>query len=259
HCRDRRPSGHRVRRRQRPVPAAPTGVGVGCCRVGVHRRYTRCETDVDRHQLHIRYRRRGPCPQEIFAVSVLVSQTFTGTNGATPGNLIVGLNGTGTSVTIQSNRADFGTGTVGGYSPSSKVGRQIASNGGVALAVTDVDLTVTFYPSSGESYPEIILRGSQTAWDGQTGYVLTLSSGVFEIDKQVNYVSTTLASTAYTYVPGTAYFVRFKIIGTSLEAYIGTGSLPGTPTLTATDSSIASGNVYLSVNPGGGTTSAHVQ
>ena len=187
-----------------------------------------------------------------------VSQTFTAANGTAPANLILGRNPTvGGGCTVQSNRVDFATGSTGSYSPNDRVSRRVSVDGITALSVADVDVSFTLNIGSGESFPELILRGTQAVWDGQTGYGVQLNSGVFRLFRALNYSYATLASTSFIYGTGVDVTVRFRTSGPTLQVWIGTTS--GAPTFQVTDTAIPNaGFVIFNVAGGAAASSSHV-
>lgn len=191
----------------------------------------------------------------------LVSESWTAANGSTPAKLILGRTGAGGSVSVQNNMASFSTGTTGGYSAAARVNRCITVDGITALSIDNVDVTVDFTYVSGESFPEIVLRSNNSAWDsGGTGYILQVHSDVVRIVRVVNYTFTTLASTPFTYVTGTQYQARFRALGSSLLAGVGAGTAPAIPQHNITDSTItAAGFVLLNVNGGSAAASSTVR
>lgn len=190
---------------------------------------------------------------------VYVNESFTGSDGSTPGHLLAGFTPTGGGVSLRSNRVDFATGVAGNYHESGRVNRNVSQNGSTPLSVADVDVTLSVTYLGGEAYAELLARSNQSAWNGDTGYWLDFSN-VFRIGKSVRYASTVLATGPhFTFTPGTQFKVRFRVVGSLLQAFVGV-TLPSTPTVQVNDTSItAAGNVVLHVGTGGAATSSHVQ
>ena len=185
------------------------------------------------------------------------NQTWTAADGSTPANLVLGYTPTAGSVTVQTNRVDFKTGSTGGYSSADRVNRCLSSDGTTALNLADIDLTISYTVGNSDNYPEIVARSTQTVWDGATGYILAINGGTLSVTKAVSYTYTTLASVPFTWNVGTTYLLRYRVVGTSISVYAGT-TLPGTPNLSVTDSGIsAAGKIVINVNPQGSSTATH--
>lgn len=110
-----------------------------------------------------------------------------------------------------------------------------------SLAPGDVELLVRVTPADTPSNTGLVARFV----DSNNFYYGVLNSGFLTIGKDVAGSFSTLRSVSFTYSAGTAYWLRFRLIGTNLflKAWQDgvAGGEPNTWQATITDSSLASG------------------
>lgn len=181
-----------------------------------------------------------------------VAETWTGTDGAAwPAQWAIDA-GSGATSAIASNRGRLVTPTTGTYTT-------IAARLAGMPVSTDQELLVTVTPptiaSGAEAYTIFHLRSNGVAggnpWEPQTGYALwvhrrTTNDYQVYIYKYVAGVGTLLSAqvTVASTWPAT-FKVRFQAIGSTIRAKVWSGTDEPAWTVTATDSSIASGRATL--------------
>lgn len=179
---------------------------------------------------------------------------MTGSNGSSlPAALPSSATATGSSATIQGNRARLNPGTSGGYA-----GKQsVRWSGGTPAAVEAY--TLLNFAVAGDQAFELWVRGGSTTDDGANGYFVSCSrGGTIDMYKAVSFSYTNLGSTSFSFTTGTNYGVKMYAVGTSIKCKVWTGSEPGAYSITATDSSITSGGTVHFHCGGGGSASQYL-
>lgn len=189
----------------------------------------------------------------IFAIgSALLSETFTGSDGATPtGWTDSGTSGAGASVQINSNRLRFVTGTT-----TYGLGR---IRYGTALA-TDIDLRCTIdIQALSEHYVSVYVRGGTSFASNAlvSSYSIVCDIGanllsVYEIDS--GGTSTLISSGAITWTAA-VWNLRVLACGTSISAKAWTSTEPDGWTVTVEDTTNTGTGIGLKVTGGNNTTS----
>lgn len=166
--------------------------------------------------------------------------TFTAANGTVPPAFVHGEWNTGSAITVQSNQAVFTSPAANDFSGTAGM---FSTDGTTALQVADIDITFTFVMNAA-GFPVIIARSNTQAWSG-TGYEINLNNGSLKIIRQNSFTQYTLATSSFSGASvGTTYTVRYQIVGNVHSVWIAAGTtLPGTPTVTVTDSSTFGGTV----------------
>ena len=165
------------------------------------------------------------------ASQTIASDLFTGSNGAGwAAQWVTGGNGTGQSVTIQTNRGRISPGTVSGAYTSRRLN---------VTARVDGELTGSMILNNSASTGYAWLRGSSDLFTD--GYSLRMStSGQIVIERKVSGASTVIATFARTLVAGTQYGWRIRGVGKWINARVWTWGFAeqGTWDLAVTDTAI---------------------
>jgi hypothetical protein len=184
-------------------------------------------------------------------MAVLLSETFTGTNGAVwnASNWVLGVNPTQAGgATIQSNTGRLAGGTLGSYNGNDRISRRanIAS-------VSNVDMRFSVKFDATESYPRVYVRSSNSV-DTGTGYNIVINKGTWGVSRSVSYSTTDISpAIPYTYTQDTFYRVRFYVVGSTIKAklWLASSSEPLAWSWEGTDSTItAAGAVGFTTNSG---------
>ena len=168
---------------------------------------------------------------------------------------------------VRANQTGFGTASDG------QVWARV--RGAMAWAITSDEGTCNsaggtfniFQPGAKTSAPvEVLVRVTPADTTSNTGcigryvdandfYYGVLNAGSAVIGKDVAGGFSTLASATFSYSAGTAYWLRFRLVSTNLyfKAWQDGATEPGTWTVTATDSSLASGGFGLGCDSSSGT------
>lgn len=193
-------------------------------------------------------------------MATLTTETWTGADGAAwPAQWTTGLTPTGGAATIAANTGRLATGAQGAYAGTDRVARRLTT------AFVDTDAVFRFRFVSGESYP-IIMGRANTTLDTGSGYGLDLGPTTSRWARFVDYTKTDLgpAAHSFTFTTGTWYWVRVRVVGSSLRArFWADGAAEPTTwpvNLDVTDTTIAaSGSWGFSVGGGAAATSSVVE
>ena len=170
-----------------------------------------------------------------------VAISYTGTTGAatTVQAMFIGaLNPQASAggATIQSNMGRLRTGAHGGYSGLDRISRKAN-----IAAVADTEITLSFQFDTTECYPYVSARSVSGAIDGGTDYSLSLGPGsTVVLSKNVAFVNTVLGTASFTITTGVLYKVRYRVVGTSIQAryWQASAAEPNTWNISVTDSTI---------------------
>ena len=199
-------------------------------------------------------------------MSVIASDTFTGSNGAAwSATWTTGLSPAGSSSTIQSNAGRLVNGSAAAYNGTGRVSRRIAS-GNVADAVV---LFKFRWPATvNRAYLQFWLRSSESnanLLDSQSGYAFQASLENPGWDVLANSAYSGLSgftggSVSKTWATGVWYWVRFGVVGTTVRARVWDDGSPepGTWDFTETNSGISSSGAWGFSKGQGGDPSAAV-
>lgn len=188
-------------------------------------------------------------------MTILVNDTFTGTNGSawSGSNWALGRNpSAGGGATIQSNQGRLATGTNGSYSGNDRVARRANITN-----PQNVDMIFSFSFDATEIYPAAMIR-ADSVLDTQTGYYLSIDKGTWEVGYIISFSGTSLSPTMnYSYTQGTLYRARFRVLGTSIKAklWLASTNEPQAWDWEGTDSNISSAGA-VGFTAGGGAAAA---
>jgi hypothetical protein len=172
--------------------------------------------------------------------SILSTDAFSG-SGAWSSQWTTGQSTSGAFADHLSGEGRMYAGSLGGYAGRRSQVVNIADR-------ADTSWLITVKLGAPEAFWGLVLRGDSTA-DRKDGYqieVLTGSTNNVVLYRLTNYTRTSLATASVSVSAGTRYKVRFTVNGTSVTATVWaeSGSEPGSPTVSATDSTHTSGTTY---------------
>lgn len=171
----------------------------------------------------------------------LFSDMFTGTDGATvsTSNWTGGSNpgsGTGYGFTYSSNTGKLTTSTLA----SSKISRSVNITN-----PTDANVSFSFkLPSANPASTFICWIRADSAMLGSAGYAVSVYAGKFGVSKYSSFAATDFnpGGTTFNYSPDTWYSVRFRVVGTTVQArvWVTSNAEPSTWVVNTTDSTFTS-------------------
>jgi len=190
-----------------------------------------------------------------------VTPTMTPTTTPTSGQAI------GSDTFQRANQSSWGTasdGQVWGGNANTSGGFSIVGNAGV---VNSGGNNYSAVLGKSATNAQVVVSGSLSSYnnanfgavlrwtDGNNWYKAYISGNTFYIQKKIAGNGTFLVSAAFTAQANTSYTIRFQVVGSTLSAKVwATGSAePSAWTLTATDSTLASGYCGIRVLTQGGT------
>lgn len=184
-------------------------------------------------------------------MTTLLTDDFTGTNGAAinSSKWVVARTTTGAGATIQSNRARLNAGTLADYDGAVSIRANISN-------VADAEwLTSSFwYQDSQDGRLEAWLRCDDISNPGNGYFLSLLRTGTVALYKASGFSYNSLATASFSFTTGTGYKLRFRVVGTTVQAklWAATDTEPSSWTMNVTDSSVtAAGQCALSVQGGG--------
>jgi hypothetical protein len=176
--------------------------------------------------------------------NVLATDTFS-TGSSWSGTWTTGASTTGASATVGSGVGNINAGTLTGFNGYRAQMVNIATR-------QDTEVLTSFRFNSSDALFIVGLRGPSDGFLNSTSYFVKVAKGgAIDLKKVVSGTETTIATAASGTSAGTWYQVRFRLVGTSLQVKLWTGSEPGTWTLTGTDSAITAAG-YTFVGAAGG-------
>lgn len=181
----------------------------------------------------------------------IVSDTFTGSNGAAWNSTIWNMTGVSSpsTATIQSNAGQMTSGPGTGY--------DVLANAHTNATVADVEALVTITPGNADEQYGVIAVRCNGSWNGShpdTGYGIdfNFAAGQYDTFKSVSSTDTVLAITTG-FTASTPVRCRIRVVGTTFQTkvWLASGSEPTAWDQTFTDSSVAgAGSVALTANDG---------
>lgn len=186
-------------------------------------------------------------------MTTYLTEPFTGTNGAAlPSSFttsgLTGLQTTGSSGTIQSNKGRWAAGTVTGYG-----GKYASRYSGSNLADAEWAGTIVFNDTV-DGHFENWIRADTTAIDG-TGYAASIAVGTtsnVSLVRANSYTYTTLASVNKTINSASTYGWKHYCVGNTHKVKVWSGTEPGSYDITQTDSVVTAAGYGYIIAIGGG-------